>query len=71
MHPHAARHYRAVELLEQGINLKAVRDFLGHESLETTQRYLEGENDMVYKELSSKDKYFQRENKSTGEKNND
>jgi len=71
MHPHAARHYRAVELLEQGINLKAVRDFLGHESLETTQRYLEGENDMVYKELSSKDKYFQKGNKSTGEKNND
>lgn len=65
-HPHSCRHYRAIELLEEDINLKSVRDFLGHESLETTQQYLEAGDDLLYQELRSKDKYFNKKNKTSG-----
>ncbi len=65
-HHHSCRHYRAVELLKQGINTDGVREFLGHSSLNTTQLYLRGAKDQLYKELSSKDKHFKS---SGGERN--
>jgi site-specific recombinase XerD len=40
IHPHALRASKAIHLLESGINIIAIRDFLGHVSVSTTQVYL-------------------------------
>ena len=37
--PHCLRHSKAMHMLEAGINLVYIRDYLGHESIETTQVY--------------------------------
>lgn len=37
--PHCLRHSKAMHLLEAGVNLIYIRDFLGHEDIETTQMY--------------------------------
>jgi len=39
-HPHAFRASRAIHLIDDGNSLISVRDFLGHASVSTTQRYL-------------------------------
>ena len=38
-HPHALRHSKAMHMLEAGINLVYIRDFLGHKSVTTTEVY--------------------------------
>jgi len=38
--PHALRHFCASSLYEQGMDLKAIQDLLGHEWLSTTTRYI-------------------------------
>jgi integrase/recombinase XerD len=40
IHPHALRASKAIHLLESGVNIIAIRDFLGHRSVSTTQVYL-------------------------------
>lgn len=37
--PHCLRHSKAMHMVEAGINLIYIRDYLGHESIETTQVY--------------------------------
>ncbi len=37
--PHCLRHSKAMHMVEANINLIYIRDFLGHESIETTQVY--------------------------------
>lgn len=37
--PHTFRHSKAMHLLESGVNLIYIRDFLGHESVTTTEIY--------------------------------
>lgn len=37
--PHCLRHSKAMHMVEAGINLIYIRDFLGHESIETTEIY--------------------------------
>jgi site-specific recombinase XerD len=37
--PHSLRHSKAMHLLEAGVNLIYIRDFLGHEDITTTQVY--------------------------------
>lgn len=44
IHPHAIRASRAIHLLESGVNIIAIRDFLGHISVTTTQVYLRVNN---------------------------
>ena len=39
-HAHAARHWRAVKWLEEGLSLETIRRLLGHSSLKATQIYL-------------------------------
>ena len=39
--PHAWRHSTAVHLLEAGVEVNVIRAWLGHASLETTNRYAE------------------------------
>ena len=41
IHPHALRASKAIHLLESGVNIIAIRDFLGHVSVSTTQVYLQ------------------------------
>lgn len=39
--PHVFRHTTAVHLLEAGVEVNVIRSWLGHVSLETTNRYAE------------------------------
>jgi integrase/recombinase XerD len=39
--PHVWRHSTAVHLLEAGVEVNVIRAWLGHASLETTNRYAE------------------------------
>lgn len=39
IHPHVMRHSKAMHLLESGVNLIYIRDFLGHSSVTTTEIY--------------------------------
>ena len=37
--PHALRHSKAMHLLQNGVSLVYIRDFLGHTSIQTTEIY--------------------------------
>jgi integrase/recombinase XerD len=50
---HCLRHSIATHLLENGLSLEYVRDFLGHQHLETTQIYTRVKNKQLWNLLSS------------------
>lgn len=51
--PHCLRHAYATHSLEQGANVRAVQDALGHASLETTMTYVHGDGLAVRSPLES------------------
>ena len=60
--PHVLRHTAAMELLKAGVDVSVIALWLGHESIETTQIYLEADLDMKRKAL---DKVSPHEGKSS------
>ena len=43
--PHALRHSKAMHLLQAGVNLVYIRDFLGHVSITTTEIYAKADTE--------------------------
>ena len=58
-HAHAARHWRAVKWLEEGLSLETIRRLLGHSSLKSTQIYLRARPiQNVFDEVLRKDTFW-------------
>ena len=53
VYPHRMRHSKASHLVDSGINIYNVRDFLGHESVATTQIYLTTNPEVTRKAIES------------------
>ena len=51
--PHTMRHTTAVHLLQAGVDINTIRAWLGHVSLETTNRYAEVDLEMKKRALQS------------------
>jgi site-specific recombinase XerD len=50
LHPHLLRHSRAMHLLEAGVPLPIIQEWLGHASIETTRIYASATTEMKRKE---------------------
>jgi integrase/recombinase XerD len=51
--PHVTRHSTACHLLRAGVDINTIRDWLGHVSLETTNRYTKVDSEMKAKALAT------------------
>jgi site-specific recombinase XerD len=51
--PHVIRHSTACHLLRAGVDINTIRDWLGHVSLETTNRYAKVDLEMKAKALAT------------------
>ena len=61
--PHSMRHTTATHMLEAGVPLIVVKNFLGHVSIQTTQIYAEISQDTMNRQLKSwNDKWFLKDN---------
>lgn len=49
--PHVFRHSKAMHMLQAGIPLTDIRDFLGHEHVDTTEIYAKTDTEMSRKKL--------------------
>lgn len=56
--PHVFRHSRAVHMLQAGINLVYIRDFLGHATVTTTEIYARADTEMKCQALERVDYEF-------------
>lgn len=53
VHPHLLRHSKATHLVNAGVNIYNVRDFLGHASVTTTQGYLTSNPEVIRKAIEN------------------
>jgi site-specific recombinase XerD len=51
VNPHSFRHTAACDLLAEGYDLKQIQTFLGHENIQTTDRYLHVDYDQMRREI--------------------
>jgi site-specific recombinase XerD len=51
MHPHAFRHFFAIEFLKRNNNIALLADLLGHGSVNVTQIYLRQSQEQQKKEI--------------------
>ena len=51
--PHILRHSKAMHMLQAGLNLIYIRDFLGHEQIETTEIYAKADTEMKRKAIEA------------------
>lgn len=49
--PHAIRRSKATHLIQSGVNIYYIRDFLGHTSVATTERYLRNNPETIRKSI--------------------
>ncbi len=69
--PHSMRHTTATHMLEAGVPLIVVKNFLGHVSLQTTQIYLEVSQDTMNQQLKAwNDRWFLKAGSKNEEKGN-
>lgn len=54
--PHSFRHSKAMHLLEEGVNLIYIKDFLGHVSVSTTEIYAKANPEIRRKEIEKASK---------------
>ncbi len=59
--PHCLRHSKAMHMVEAGINLIYIRDFLGHESIETTQVYAKANPEIRRKAIEKMEKVINQD----------
>ena len=52
VHCHMFRHSKAMHMLEAGINIVYIRDFLGHEDISTTMIYVRADNRLKNEAIS-------------------
>ena len=50
-HPHALRHARAIHLLDSGMNIMLLKNFLGHSNIVNTLIYLKYSNKDLYEAI--------------------
>lgn len=51
--PHVVRHAKAILLLQSGVNLIYIRDFLGHADCNTTEIYARSDTEMKRKAIEN------------------
>lgn len=51
--PHVLRHAKAMHLLQSGVNLIYIRDFLGHVDCSTTEVYARADSEMKRKAIEN------------------
>ena len=66
---HSLRHSKAIHMLEAGINLIYIRDFLGHSSVTTTEVYAKASTQMKEEALKKMNPTIVTERKSSWQKN--
>lgn len=62
IYPHVFRHTRAVHLLDHGVNIIYIQEFLGHESVITTQIYASVIEDSKFKAIEQATPEYRNEN---------
>ena len=66
LHPHSLRHSTALFLLRSGVDLSTIAHWLGHVSVNTTNKYLSIDLE-AKRDALAKAKPFLKENRSSGE----
>lgn len=68
--PHSMRHTTATHMLEAGVPLIVVKNFLGHVSVQTTQIYAEVTQDTMNRQLKAwNDRWFLKDNSNLDTRN--